>query len=151
MISEKLDTQNVKLQIEDSLPVIYGDRNRMVQVFSNFLDNAVKYMGNQAKPEIHISSESKDDFNSFLIKDNGSGMNEEALDKIFTPFERFHSNVNGTGLGLYMIQQIAISHGGQIKVTSDGEGKGATFELMLPNAHRLKEKMLKYQKIENGA
>ena len=50
-----------------------------------------------------------------------------------------------------MIQQIAISHGGQIKVTSDGEGKGATFELILPNAHRLKEKMLKNQKIEHGA
>ncbi len=132
MISGKLDMQKTVLHVQDDLPTIYGDRNRMIQVFGNFLDNAVKYMGNQPNPEISISCESKDGFNTFLIKDNGLGLNEQALTKIFTPFERFHAKVKGTGLGLYMIQQIANSHGGQIKVVSGGEGKGSTFKLILP-------------------
>lgn len=134
MISGKLDMQKVKIEIEEDLPAIYGDRNRMIQVFGNFLDNAVKYMEGRKNPEIRISCQTNDDFNTFLIRDNGSGLNAQALNKIFTPFERFHSNVKGTGLGLYMIQQIAISHGGRISATSDGEGKGSVFHLILPKA-----------------
>jgi signal transduction histidine kinase len=69
-----------------------------------------------------------------MFIDNGSGMDERALKKLFTPFERFHDNVKGTGLGLYMVKQIAISHGGTILAESEGKGKGATFKLILPKA-----------------
>ncbi len=134
LISGKLCMEKVQLEIADNLPAIYGDRNRMIQVFGNFLDNAIKYMGNQSNPLISIGFEKDGPINRFWVKDNGSGLDERALKKLFTPFERFHSNVKGTGLGLYMIKQIVLSHGGTISVESEGKGKGTVFILSLPNA-----------------
>ncbi|SNR25797.1 Signal transduction histidine kinase [Maribacter sedimenticola] len=134
LIKSKLNTQNIDLTITENLPDIFGDRNRIIQVFGNFLDNAIKYMGDQPNPKIRVEFENNGDTNSFLVHDNGSGMNEHALEKLFTPFERFHNNVQGTGLGLYMVKKIATSHGGTITAASAGEGKGSTFKLTLPKA-----------------
>lgn len=134
LIKGKLKQLNIELSITENMPDIFGDRNRILQVFGNFLDNAIKYMGDQENPKIRVTYEDNGDTNSFMIIDNGSGMNEVALKKLFTPFERFHDNVKGTGLGLYMVKQIAISHGGTIVAESEGKGKGATFKLVLPKA-----------------
>lgn len=134
LIKSKLNLENVELVIAENLPDIFGDHNRIIQVFSNFLDNAIKYMGDQPHPKIIVDYEEDEDNTIFLIKDNGSGMDQKALDKLFTPFERFHDNVKGTGLGLYMVKQIAHSHGGNITAESEGNGKGTTFKLTLPKA-----------------
>jgi signal transduction histidine kinase len=134
LISPRLRTGNIQLNIADNLPDIYGDRKRIIQVFGNLLDNAIKYMGDQPNPIITIAAEENGDTNSFLVRDNGSGMDKHSLKKLFSAFERFHSDVKGTGLGLYMIKQIAVSHGGTIIAESDGKGKGTTFKLILPNA-----------------
>ncbi|WP_405399879.1 two-component regulator propeller domain-containing protein [Maribacter sp. Asnod2-G09] len=134
LIKGKLKQLNIELTITENMPDIFGDRNRIIQVFGNFLDNAIKYMGDQKNPKIIVTYEDNGDTNSFMVIDNGSGMHEGALKKLFTPFERFHDNVKGTGLGLYMVKQIAISHGGTIIAESEGEGKGATFKLILPKA-----------------
>lgn len=134
LISAKLRTGNIQLNIADNLPDIYGDRKRIIQVFGNLLDNAIKYMGEQPNPIITISVEENGDTNSFLVRDNGSGMDKHSLKKVFSAFERFHSDVKGTGLGLYMIKQIAVSHGGTIIAESEGKGKGTTFKLILPTA-----------------
>ncbi|WP_424004340.1 ligand-binding sensor domain-containing protein [Maribacter sp. IgM3_T14_3] len=134
LIKGKLKQLNIELTITENMPDIFGDRNRILQVFGNFLDNAIKYMGDQENPKIIVTFEENGDTNSFMVIDNGSGMNEGALKKLFTPFIRFHDNVKGTGLGLYMVKQIANSHGGTIIAESEGEGKGATFKLVLPKA-----------------
>ena len=134
LIKGKLNKENIELNIAHDLPEIFGDRKRITQVFSNFLDNAIKYMGDQPNPIISVKYVDNGDTNSFLICDNGSGMDERALEKLFTPFERFHKNVKGTGLGLYMIKKIAVSHGGTIIAESEGKGKGTTFKLILPKA-----------------
>ncbi|MEP3372793.1 MAG: two-component regulator propeller domain-containing protein [Maribacter dokdonensis] len=134
LIKSKLGKKNINLTIVNDLPPIYGDRNRIIQVFGNFLDNAVKYMGDQPNPKITVDYEEHDETNSFLVHDNGSGLSKTDLKKLFTPFERFHQNVEGTGLGLYMIKKIAISHGGSLTAESKGKGKGTTFKLILPKA-----------------
>ena len=134
LIKSKLQKENIELTVAENLPEIFGDRNRMIQVFSNFLDNAIKYMGDQPNPKITVSFEDNGDNTIFLVSDNGSGMDEHALKKLFTPFERFHDNVKGTGLGLYMVKQIAISHDGTITATSKGKEQGSTFKFILPKA-----------------
>ncbi|TDS18793.1 signal transduction histidine kinase [Maribacter caenipelagi] len=134
LIKSKIKQLNIELTIAENMPDIFGDRNRIIQVFSNFLDNAIKYMGDQENPKIIVSYEDNGHTNSFMFIDNGSGMDERAMKKLFTPFERFHDNVKGTGLGLYMVKQIATSHGGTILAESEGKGKGATFKLVLPKA-----------------
>ncbi len=132
LVRGKLEVRKVQLHIPKNLPQIYGDRNRMIQVFGNLLDNAIKYMGDQKNPIIKIKVTDMGDFAKFQVIDNGSGMDAKSLKKLFSPFERFHSDVQGTGLGLYMIKQIVESHGGQIMADSEGKGKGTTFSVTLP-------------------
>ncbi|WP_245201436.1 ligand-binding sensor domain-containing protein [Saonia flava] len=134
LVSAKLNTGNVKLHIQDNLPSIYGDRNRIIQVFGNLLDNAIKYMGDQKLPTIHVKAYEIDDSVKFQVIDNGSGMDKKSLKKLFLPFQRFHSKVKGTGLGLYMIKKIIESHNGQITVESEGKGLGTSFSITLPKA-----------------
>ena len=134
LVGGKLEVHHVKLEIAQNLPKIYGDKNRMIQVFSNLLDNAIKYMGDQKNPLIIVKAEKIKKKVQFQIRDNGSGMDKKSLEKLFSPFERFHPNVKGTGLGLYMIKQIVASHGGDIRAESDGKGKGTSFFLTLPSA-----------------
>ncbi|WP_158973473.1 two-component regulator propeller domain-containing protein [Cellulophaga sp. L1A9] len=133
LVKGKLKVAKVKLIVEEDLPNIYGDRNRIIQVFGNLLDNAIKYMGDQKEPVVHIKAQENEDNIQFSVSDNGSGMDEKSLKKLFSPFERFHANVKGTGLGLYMIKQIIESHNGTIYAKSEGTGKGTTFYVVIPN------------------
>jgi signal transduction histidine kinase/ligand-binding sensor domain-containing protein len=132
LVSRKLKTRNVKLHIQKNLPNLYADRNRIIQVFGNLLDNAIKYMGNQKEPAIHVKAAYIGDTVKFQVIDNGSGMDEVSLKKLFSPFQRFNSNVKGTGLGLHMIKKIVESHNGQIIAESAGKGLGTTFSVTLP-------------------
>jgi len=132
MVQGKLIKNKVSLHIEEGLPKIVGDRNRIIQVFENLIDNSIKYMGDQGDPKIWVKSQMVRNENQILVIDNGSGMDEKALGKLFTPFERFHSSVEGTGLGLYMVKKIVESHNGTISGASGGRGKGTTFTLGFP-------------------
>ena len=129
----RFKAKKAQLIIGDQLPKIYGDRNRLIQVFENLIDNAVKYMGDQKAPLVEIKSITSDDFFNFIISDNGSGMDVKSLEKLFTPFQRFDANTEGTGLGLYMIKKIIESHKGTIHAKSEGKGMGTTFVITLPN------------------
>ena len=132
LVIGKLRAKNVNLKIQSDLPDIFGDRNRMIQVFENLIDNAVKYMGDQKNPVVSIEHQAHSKMNEFRVIDNGSGMNQSALDGLFVPFERFNENVEGTGLGLYMIQKIVESHDGKITAMSEGINTGSTFIVSLP-------------------
>lgn len=134
LVNAQLKAKDIDLKISENLPEIYGDKNRMIQVFGNLMDNAIKYMGNQKKPVIKIETIKIGEEVQFQVIDNGSGMDKKSLEKLFSPFERFHPDTNGTGLGLYMIKQIIESHGGQIKADSPGKEMGTVFFITLPNA-----------------
>ena len=68
LISGKLSSENVKLHIAEKLPKIYGDRNRMIQVFGNFFDNAIKYMGDQQNPTITVEAKDNGDTVQFWFR-----------------------------------------------------------------------------------
>ena len=132
LVIGRMKKRNAKLMVSENLPTIHGDRNRMIQVFENLIDNAIKYMGIQSDPLVHISFKEDGEYNKFMIMDNGSGMDSSSLDKLFNPFERFDNSVEGTGLGLYMIKNIIESHAGTIVAESEGKGMGTTFIVSLP-------------------
>ncbi|MEM8506569.1 MAG: two-component regulator propeller domain-containing protein [Bacteroidota bacterium] len=132
LVQGRLTASHTKLYISKNLPQIVGDKNRILQVFENLLDNGIKYMGNQEDPVIRVEARRHETRNQFLVIDNGSGMDPESLEKLFTPFERFDGSVEGSGLGLYMVKKIIESHKGEITATSEGKGKGTTFIVSLP-------------------
>jgi len=128
----QLEERGVDIQIQPDLPSVYGDNQRLVEVFQNLLDNAIKYMGNQTNPEITIGQNGEeDDKPIFFVKDNGMGIDFEHHERIFGLFNKLDAKSEGTGVGLALVKRIVEVHGGRIWIRSDA-GKGSTFYFTLP-------------------
>jgi PAS domain S-box-containing protein len=128
-----------------NLPSILGSEVQMRQVFANLITNAIKYKKSTVRPQINISSEIKDcvdlhfpnkKFHKICVQDNGIGMPEEHLGKIFTVFQRLHmpDEYSGNGIGLSICKKIMENHFGKIDVEST-PGVGSTFCLYFPLKH----------------
>ena len=130
----RLDAENVKLTIEQDLPTVFVDRTRIVQVMQNLLDNAAKFMGNQANPQIIVGTQGFDRDNKpiFYVKDNGIGVEQNQIDNLFGLFRKLDIKAEGTGIGLGLVKRIIEVHGGRVWITSDGPGQGTTVWFPLP-------------------
>ena len=112
----------------DQLPRIFGNKNTLIQLFQNLISNAVKYQPTGQTAEIWIECEEDNDFWKFSIRDNGLGIDDEYLEKIFIIFQRLHTQdkISGTGIGLSICKKIVELHQGEIWATST-PGQGSTF------------------------
>jgi two-component system, chemotaxis family, CheB/CheR fusion protein len=141
LIKEKNAVINV-----DPLPMIVADANQMDMLFSNLLDNALKF--NRGKPLIKVTTETisstqyetlglnKDrNYVCVQVSDNGVGFNQKYISKIFSLFQRLHDKhgLDGTGMGLPIAKKIVEDHGGRI-LAEGKENAGATFSVFLPRA-----------------
>ncbi len=109
------------------LPAVQGDRERLRQVFTNILLNAVQAMAGTGK--LCLSGSVEGHSVRIQVADTGPGINETVRGKIFNPF--FTTRSNGTGLGLSVSYGIIRAHGGSIAVSSE-EGQGTVFQIDLP-------------------
>lgn len=120
------------------------DKEAITKVLSNLLTNANKYTGSRI--EVRFQEHPEKQTFSIEVKDNGKGMNEEELKKIFKPFYQASENKPGTGIGLSIVKGIVEAHHGQIKVTSQ-QGHGSSFMITLPQ----KQENLSAEEEENQA
>lgn len=121
--------------IYDNLPVIMGDSGQLQRVFQNLISNAIKFRKYEEPLKVHISAnmnEKKTEY-IFRVSDNGIGIEEQYLDRIFIIFQRLHTigEYKGTGIGLSIVKRIIERHGGRIWVESEFD-KGSTFYFTLP-------------------
>lgn len=131
----------LSVSIPEDLPTIAADRGSLSEVFSNLIDNAVKYSNEGGT--IVVSAEQKGDFVEISVKDSGIGMPGNVMNNLFQKFYRSHRSretVSGTGIGLYITKAIVDSHGGSIRVTSE-EGKGSTFIVAIPTYASIADKL----------
>ncbi|MXV64041.1 PAS domain S-box protein [Natronorubrum sp. JWXQ-INN-674] len=134
--------EDLQLQIQESnaeitnaeLPTVKGDDSQLRQVFQNLLSNAITYSG-EDPPHIHIDAEQRGREWVFSVHDDGIGIPPEDQDRIFTVFDRLHSNeeYEGAGIGLALCERIVERHDGEIWVESE-PGNGSTFSFTLPAA-----------------
>lgn len=113
----------------------FWDRDRIVQVITNLVSNALKY-GNGKPIQFHLYQNQKQNLAEFSIQDFGLGIDSKDQQRIFEKFERATrctSGINGLGLGLYIVKEIIAAHGGKITVESE-LGKGSLFKVRLPLA-----------------
>ena len=121
------------LKTEKNLPDVCADKSRLEQVLINIVSNAIKYTPNGGKIEFSLSCHESGV--KFIVKDNGFGIPEEDLPRIFERFYRVEkarsTEAGGTGLGLSIAKEIVEAHNGQITVESS-LGKGTTVKIILP-------------------
>jgi signal transduction histidine kinase len=123
----------------DEIFIVESDRNRLIQVVTNLLNNAIKFTNEGI---ITVTVERKKDDNSnnneivVSIKDTGTGIDAEILPKLFTKFATKSKAEGGTGLGLFISKNIIERHGGRMwainNTINNGDGKGSTFSFSLP-------------------
>jgi len=132
LVAGRIDKRGVRVQVAQDPVVLCGDRVRLVEVFQNLVDNAVKFMSGQPEPLVEIGAETKDGESVCFVSDNGMGIDPRHRDKLFGLFEKLNPEMAGTGLGLAMVKRIVEVHGGRIWVESEGIGRGACFWFTLP-------------------
>ncbi len=117
----------------DRLPILHAHQNRILSLFQNLIENAIKYRS-EAPPRIRISAWRDAGELTISVSDNGIGIAEEYHSKIFVAFQRLHGkNVPGTGIGLAICKRVVERYGGRIWVKSK-EGEGTTFYFTFPAA-----------------
>jgi two-component system phosphate regulon sensor histidine kinase PhoR len=122
----KIETKYLNNSVE-----VFGDRDKIKQVFVNLISNAIKYSDSGS---IVIETKEKKEKVEIMVKDSGSGLSKSDLPRIFERFYRVDKarskDVGGTGLGLAIVKHITEAHGSKIEVTSK-LGKGSTFKFCL--------------------
>jgi protein-histidine pros-kinase len=112
---------------------VLADRQRLLQVVNNVLNNALKFTGKSGRIDLRTSGSAAGAI--VTIRDTGRGMDPAQIEKLFQPFSQVHGDVEttkGTGLGLFICKGILEEHGGSIGVASPGPGLGSTFTLRIP-------------------
>jgi signal transduction histidine kinase len=124
--------QKLNTELPDSLPIIHGDGQRLEQVLLNLMTNAAKFTPEEGHILIKVR---KEDARLIIdVQDDGIGIAQEELTRLFKPYSRLSSDRQrhpGLGLGLALAKQVVELHGGKIWVDSE-PGKGSTFSFSLP-------------------
>lgn len=129
--SAQLSLRRIDWRVPETIVEVNADRLSLMRVFRNFVDNSLKY-GGERLSRIVTSYEESEDFHIFSVSDDGKGLKAEDCEKIFGVFQRNETSrgVEGAGLGLTIVREIAARHGGSVWVEPRTR-KGTTFYLSI--------------------
>jgi len=126
------DSEQVRVElVARDQPTVTADRDQMIQVITNLVQNAVDASSGSESPRVAVEVATIDDQVSIRVRDNGPGVAPEMEDRLFEPYAT--TKEKGTGLGLAIVHRIVVEHGGEITHRRPDEG-GAQFEVRLPIA-----------------
>lgn len=128
--SHRSNNIDIELSLDQQLPTLYLDKELMKQALLNLIINAIQAIPAQGIIQISTKLSSNQKYQLICIKDNGEGIPEALLNKIFNPF--FTTKLSGTGLGLPIVQKIIASHKGKITIKNNVNSTGVTVEIALP-------------------
>ncbi len=134
-----LSENHVVIQIAPDLPVLRGDRIRLLEVLQNLIENAAKYMGDQPEPRVEIGARHDGQDIVCYVRDNGVGIESLYHEKVFGLFDQLDQTATGSGVGLALVKRIVEVHGGRVWVESKGPGQGSTFCFTIPASKKRKE------------
>jgi len=130
--SDKAKREQIEIIYDEPemLPFVFGDKNRIRQVFINIIDNAVKY--SSAGDTVTVKASEDGGSVIIAVSDTGCGIKKSDLSKVKTKFYKANHTRRGSGIGLAVADEIISMHGGTMDITSAGEGKGTTVTIKLP-------------------
>ncbi|SDK44028.1 PAS domain S-box-containing protein [Catalinimonas alkaloidigena] len=121
---------HIETHFEACQPLRFSYKN-LKSVCYNLISNAIKYRAPERPLTISITCYQEASYQVLEVEDNGLGMKEENIPKVFSMFKRLHTHVEGSGVGLYLVKRIVDNAGGKVEVESE-EGVGTTFRVLLP-------------------
>jgi len=136
LLHGQIHARGVRVTVQEALPAVFGDRQRLLEVVQNLVENAVKFLGDRPDPCIEIGQrggEPEHGHPIFYIRDNGIGIAPEQHERIFGLFNKLDPKSEGTGIGLALVKRIIEFHRGRIWVESR-PGEGTAFLFTLPTA-----------------
>jgi signal transduction histidine kinase len=133
-VAGRLAERGADARVSDEPVVLFGDRARLSEIWQNLIDNAVKFMGDQASPRIEIGTEGHGRDMVFFVRDNGMGIEPRYHAKVFGLFEKLDPKIEGTGMGLALVKRIVELYQGKIWMESEGPGTGTCVRFTLPEA-----------------
>ena len=132
LLTATITEHDVTVEIAPDLPVVVGDRSRLLQVLLNLIENAVKFMGDQSDPRVEVGCRRDETLPVCFVRDNGIGIAPAYHERVFGLFQRLDPTLEGTGIGLALVKRIVEVHGGRSWVESTGNRRGSTFCFTLP-------------------
>jgi signal transduction histidine kinase len=137
-LAHQLEERNATVSI-GALPEVFADRTAMEQIFGNLFDNAVKYLAADRPGRIELDAETTPEMTVFHLRDNGRGIAEADMERIFEIFRRGgRQDVPGEGVGLAYVKTLVRRQGGKIWCVSR-PGEGSTFSFSIPRVPEAKE------------
>jgi len=136
MLDAELTARGAVVNVED-LPEVVGDAAQLRQLFHNLIENAVKFVPAQRRPELDIGARVTDEGVRITVADNGIGIAPDARERVFMMFQRLHGRdaYEGTGIGLAICRRVVERHGGTIRI-DDGPAGGTAVHIFLPGDGR---------------
>lgn len=125
--AEPINGIHMEVSVDGELPSVMADPLKLRQVFSNLVENAVKYAAGGERPRMHIGAEERGERITFYVRDNGTGIDPSIRDEVFLPFKRSDASLSpGLGIGLSTVKQAVEGWGGRVWVDSE-PGQGCCF------------------------
>lgn len=124
-----------KITSEINVSEILYSRRKLRSIIYNLVNNAIKFKSPDHKPEIFVKTERQKKFIVISVKDNGIGIDPVKQHTVFTKYQRLEKSVEGSGIGLYLVNEIVTNSGGKISLNSQ-LGKGSEFQIFLPSVKK---------------
>ncbi len=128
-LSYEIEKTKARIDYPNDFPIVKGFSSLLSQLFQNLIANSIKFSQKDIPPHIKISFQEKEHEYMFEFQDNGIGIETQYKEKVFNLFARLnnHEDYKGSGLGLSMCERIVEKHDGEIRLVSEGLGKGSKF------------------------
>ena len=135
IVAGQIAQKSAHVEITSTPLWLVGERTRMLEVFQNLIDNAIKFAKPDEPPQIEIGIEAgaMPEEHVVCVRDRGIGIDPRFKHKLFGLFEKLQPEASGTGIGLALIKRIIEVHGGRVWIDSDGVGAGTTVRFTLPS------------------
>ena len=129
-LTDSIKNSNAEIKSEINVSEITFSRRKLRSIIFNLLSNAIKFRSPDRQPKIFIKTEFEGDYIVIFVKDNGTGIDPEKQKAIFSKYFRLENNIEGSGVGLYLVKEIVENSGGKISLESE-PGKGSEFKVYL--------------------
>ncbi len=132
LLAAPIAERAARLEVQPEMPVVIGDRVRLLEVYQNLIENSLRFMGEQASPRIEIGARQEEHETICFVADNGIGIEPCYQESVFGLFNRLGPSDEGTGIGLALVKRIVELHDGHAWIESAGAGQGTTVLFALP-------------------